>query len=182
MANSKLFTVAGTSTLNGINTYRFATGKPSVRAAKLKRHGHTDISLQELSNPMTKEDAVSFLTSQGIVAVVPTNRKSTPVELTDEQKAAAEKERKKAEFVARMAAARAAKLAAKQAVEDAAFFAEQAGDTEGAAALLAAAEEGAEETAEEGAAALLSATEDTPAVEPTVSEDEVDELLTVLEG
>ena len=34
---SKLFTIAGTSTLNGKNTFRFATGKLSVRVAKLKR-------------------------------------------------------------------------------------------------------------------------------------------------
>ena len=145
--NNKLFTIAGTSTLNGVNTFRFATGKLNVRVSKLTRHGHTDVALQELPDAMTKIDAVAFLTAQGVNAVVPATRgkaKTVAEVLTPEQIAAAAEADKKAQFVKRMAEARAAKAAVKQAAEDAAFFATQAGDTAGAAALLA-------EVAEHGA-------------------------------
>jgi len=119
----KLFTIAGTSTLDGVNTYRFATGKINVRTAKLKRHGHTDVDLIELPTPMNKADAIAHLVTQGRSAVLPTNRKDKPVELTDEQKAAADEAAKKAAFVARMKAAREAKQAARVAAEDHNFLA-----------------------------------------------------------
>jgi hypothetical protein len=141
MTNSKMFTIAGTSVLNGQLTYRFATGNVKVRVNKLIKTGHSDINLQTLPAPMTKSDAVSFLQSQGIDAVLPSGGKHKAVPTTAEQSAAAEKAAKAAAFTQRMAAARAAKAAAKQAAEDAAFFAAQSGDTAGAAALLAAAEE-----------------------------------------
>jgi hypothetical protein len=115
---SKLFTIAGTSTLNGTNTFRFATGKVNVRVAKLKRHGHTDVDLIQLPGSMSKEDAVAFLVNQGRDAVIPTNRKTGPVELSDEQKAAAAEAARKAEFTRRMAEARAAKRAARVAAQD----------------------------------------------------------------
>lgn len=124
----KLFTIAGTSTLNGVNTFRFATGKVNVRTAKLKRHGHTDVDLVELPNAMNKTDAVAWLVSQGRDAVIPTNRKDKPVELSDEQKAAAAEAARKAEFVRRMAEARAAKKAAAVAAQDANFLAAMTGD------------------------------------------------------
>ena len=63
---NKLFTVAGTSNLNGSVKYRFATSMN--RAAVLKKCGHTDIKLVELPNPMSKEDAVAFLATQGFDA------------------------------------------------------------------------------------------------------------------
>lgn len=132
--NTKLFTIAGTSTLNGENTFRFATGKVSVREYKLGRTGHSNIALQELPQPMTKQDAIAFLQSKGVQAVMPVGRRSVQaVEMTEEQIAAAAEAAKKAAFVARMAEARAAKAAAKQAEEDAAFIASM-----GATALLAA--------------------------------------------
>lgn len=59
--NVEAVTIAGTSVLNGKLTYRFASGKVSVREYKLKKTGHSDISLQELPEPMTKADAIAFL-------------------------------------------------------------------------------------------------------------------------
>jgi len=126
----KMFTIAGTSTLNGTNTFRFATGKINVRTAKLKRHGHTEVNLVQLPEAMNKDDAVAWLVSQGRTAVIPTNRRDKPVELTDEQKAAADAAAKKAEFVARMAAARAAKKAAAVAAQDANFLAAMTGEAQ----------------------------------------------------
>lgn len=118
---SKLFTLAGTSTLNGVNTYRFATGKLSIRVAKLKRHGHSDVQLMSLPNPMIKKDAVAWLVSQGISAAIPrTGRGANKVaELTPEQTAAAA-----------AAAAAAATVAAARAAQDAEFVAELTGDAD----------------------------------------------------
>jgi hypothetical protein len=133
--NNKLFTIAGTSTLNGVDTFRFATGKIKVRENKLAKTGHSNIALQMLPEPMTKQDAIAFLQSNGVHAVMPVKRHSAKaVGMTEEQIAAAEAA-KKAAFVARMAEARAAKAAAKQAEEDAMFIANM-----GATALLAAAD------------------------------------------
>ena len=58
---SKLFTVAGTSNLEGVVKFRVANGTAKARAAVLTRSGHTDIQLQDLPKPMTKEDAIAFI-------------------------------------------------------------------------------------------------------------------------
>lgn len=63
---AKLFTIAGTSTLKGVSTFRFATGLMKNRIWVLRHNGHTDIELYELPKPMTKEDAIVFLQSNGI--------------------------------------------------------------------------------------------------------------------
>lgn len=63
---SKLFTVAGTSVLDGVKTYRFANDMSRVKV--LERVGHTDVELIELPKAMSKEDAVAFLTEKGITA------------------------------------------------------------------------------------------------------------------
>jgi hypothetical protein len=55
----KLFSVAGVSTLNGVVKYRVANSLK--REAILKKSGHTAIKLVELPNPMTKEDAFTFI-------------------------------------------------------------------------------------------------------------------------
>jgi hypothetical protein len=55
----KLFSVAGVSTLNGVVKYRVANSLK--RDAILRKSGHTDIKLIELPNPMTKEDAFTFI-------------------------------------------------------------------------------------------------------------------------
>lgn len=59
MATDKLFTVVGTSTLNGETKVRFAND--SMRVKVLSKHGHTDITLIELDEPMTKLDAVKLI-------------------------------------------------------------------------------------------------------------------------
>ncbi len=59
MATDKLFTVAGVSTLDGEMKVRFAND--ILRLKVLAKHGHEDITLVELENPMTKLDAVKFI-------------------------------------------------------------------------------------------------------------------------
>jgi len=70
--DTKLFSIAGTSTFRGENTFRFANGNIRNRELVLKRNGHIDIALQELPYPMTKADASAWLKSEeGIKAVMP---------------------------------------------------------------------------------------------------------------
>ena len=127
--NDKLFTIAGTSTVDGVATLRFATGKVKVREGVLRRAGHTDIQLRELPRAMIRQDAAAWLAAQGISAVVPVKGgKGKPLELTSEQRDAAEADAKKAAFVQRMADARAAKAAARKAALDHNFMAELTGD------------------------------------------------------
>lgn len=54
----KKFTVAGHSTLDGVRKTRFATTMDRVKV--LMRNGHTDIELQELPTPMTKDEIRAF--------------------------------------------------------------------------------------------------------------------------
>ncbi len=55
---SKLFSVVGTSTLNGTTSIRVAND--IKRSKVLIRNGHTDVTLITLPTPMTKEDATAF--------------------------------------------------------------------------------------------------------------------------
>ena len=55
----KLFTVAGTSTLNGKTSFRFANSLS--RARVLARNGHLHVELFVLPEPMTKESAIVYL-------------------------------------------------------------------------------------------------------------------------
>ena len=55
----KHFSVAGVSTLNGVVKYRVANSLK--REAILRKSGHTDIKLIDLPNPMSKEDAFTFI-------------------------------------------------------------------------------------------------------------------------
>ena len=64
----KTFLIAGTSTFNNVNTFRFANGKPNLRANMLRFNGHTDIELVELPKPMTKLQAIAYLTQKGTEA------------------------------------------------------------------------------------------------------------------
>lgn len=59
MATDKMFTVAGTSKLNGEVKVRFANDVMRIKV--LAKHGHEDINLIELPNAMTKLEAVQFL-------------------------------------------------------------------------------------------------------------------------
>ena len=61
----KLFSVAGTSALEGVVKFRVANGSAAARAKVLVRSGHTDIKLVDLVKPMSKEDAIAFVKSQG---------------------------------------------------------------------------------------------------------------------
>jgi hypothetical protein len=62
--SNKLFTIAGTSNLNGKVKFRFATGTVKHRTLVLTRNEHTDIKLFELPTAMNKEDARSYVESQ----------------------------------------------------------------------------------------------------------------------
>jgi hypothetical protein len=59
MATDKLFTVAGTSKLDGEYKVRFAND--TLRIKVLAKHGHEDITLVELPEAMTKLAAVKFI-------------------------------------------------------------------------------------------------------------------------
>jgi uncharacterized protein involved in propanediol utilization len=72
---SKLFSVAGVSTLAGERTFRFANTMDRVKG--LMRSGHTDVELMELPTAMTKEDAVAYLATKGVTAELKSVRKSS---------------------------------------------------------------------------------------------------------
>jgi hypothetical protein len=72
---SKLFSVAGVSTLAGERTFRFANTMDRVKG--LLRSGHTDVELMELPTAMTKEDAVAYLATKGVTAELKSVRKSS---------------------------------------------------------------------------------------------------------
>ena len=59
MATDKLFTVVGTSKLDGETKVRFAND--TMRTKVLQKHGHTDIVLVELPEALTKLDAVKAI-------------------------------------------------------------------------------------------------------------------------
>ena len=61
----KLFSVAGTSNLEGVVKFRVANGSAAARTKVLERSGHVDIKLVDLAKPMSKEDAIAFVKSQG---------------------------------------------------------------------------------------------------------------------
>ena len=65
MSKEKTFTVAGTATHNGVTKARFANDL----VARIKipnKAGATNITLVELPEPMTKLQALQYLTEQGI--------------------------------------------------------------------------------------------------------------------
>jgi len=125
----KLFTIAGTSTVNGVNTYRVANGKAKVREGVLRRAGHTDISLRDLPNEMSKPNAIAWLNAQGVTAVLPVKN---AVVGRPTKSATLKAERDAAKAAAAKAAA-AAQEAAPVAQEDADFLAQQAAAAEAAA-------------------------------------------------
>lgn len=57
----KTFTIAGTSNINGVKTFRFANGKLNLRVNMLRHFGHEDINLVELPKAMTKVQAMAWL-------------------------------------------------------------------------------------------------------------------------
>lgn len=85
---SKLFTVAGTSNLEGVVKFRVANGSATARTKVLERSGHKDIKLQDLPRPMTKEDAQAFVGTTGVavktVKLVKSQTKTVPATRTKE--------------------------------------------------------------------------------------------------
>jgi len=71
---SKTFTVAGTSNLKGVVKFRVANGSAKARTAVLTRSGHTDIQLQDLPKPMSKEDAIAFIGGKSQVGALTINK------------------------------------------------------------------------------------------------------------
>lgn len=61
----KLYTVAGTSVLDGKRAYRFATSMS--RVAVLTRNGHVDVQLEELPQPMSREAAIEYMKLGGVM-------------------------------------------------------------------------------------------------------------------
>lgn len=59
MATDKLFKVCGTSTLDGEMKVRFANDVMRVKV--LAKHGHEDITMIELDEPMLKMDAAKLI-------------------------------------------------------------------------------------------------------------------------
>ncbi len=66
MATDKLFTVVGTSKLDGTVKVRFANDV--LRTKVLQKHGHEDIILVELDTAMTKLEAVKAIQSDDAFA------------------------------------------------------------------------------------------------------------------
>ena len=60
MATNKTYTVAGTSTNNGVTKVRFAQDYVG-RFKILNKNGHSDIELLELDNAMSKSDICKML-------------------------------------------------------------------------------------------------------------------------
>jgi hypothetical protein len=82
----KLFSVAGTSNLEGVVKFRVANGSAAARTKVLERSGHTDIKLVDLAKPMSKEDAIAFVQSKGFDATAaapkPTKAAKAPKQKT----------------------------------------------------------------------------------------------------
>ena len=73
-AAEKTYTIGGTTVFEGVKTFRVANGKLNLRVNMLRFYGHEDIELFELPKPMTKVQAIAYLTDHGGItdAVVPT--------------------------------------------------------------------------------------------------------------
>ena len=82
----KLFSVAGTSALEGVVKFRVANGSAAARTKVLVRSGHTDIKLVDLAKPMSKEDAIAFVKSQGSAFAAETATKPAKVAKAPKQK------------------------------------------------------------------------------------------------
>ena len=82
----KLFSVAGTSALEGVVKFRVANGSAAARTTVLVRSGHTDIKLVDLAKPMSKEDAIAFVKSQGSAFSAETATKPAKVAKAPKQK------------------------------------------------------------------------------------------------
>jgi len=71
MKSPKLFTVVGTSLRNGKYRQRFSAGKASARGKVLLKTGNTDVTLFDLPQPMSKQDAKDWYYSNISRGIVP---------------------------------------------------------------------------------------------------------------
>ena len=81
MATDKLYTVFGTSKLNGETKVRFANDM--LRTKVLARHGHTDIELVEVSEALTKYEGIKAI--QGLPEFANAASQSAIAEYLDEK-------------------------------------------------------------------------------------------------
>lgn len=58
---AKTFTIAGISTNDEVNTFRFANGKLNLRVNMLHHKGHENIDLRDLPRPMTQKNAIAWV-------------------------------------------------------------------------------------------------------------------------
>lgn len=125
----KTFTIAGTSVVDGVKTFRFANGKLNIRVNMLRHCGHDDINLVELPKAMTKVQAMAWLLTnvRGTKgAVIPTRSADKTAKnnlvLEAERKAAgvAKARATRAERVAKPAKVAKVAKVAKEAVAEAA--------------------------------------------------------------
>jgi hypothetical protein len=105
---SAVFTHAGVSTLNGVTKARFAND--ALRVKVLAKNGHRDIDIIELTNPMSKEDAIAFLIGIDFATQNGVTNAATQAALED----AIEKRAPKAEKAPKVAKAPKAKVPAKK--------------------------------------------------------------------
>ena len=121
----KLYTFAGVSSVAGQLTYRFGSGDHRKRSGVLRRAGHTGIQFWDLPGVMTLAEAQAWLVTQGHAAELPRGQRrgenggtvrAIPVRppqhdahVRAHQSWLEAEARRRADFVARMAAARAAK-------------------------------------------------------------------------
>lgn len=81
---SGTYTIAGYSTKNGVRKFRVANGSVSIRAAVLRRDGHTEIKLVDLPNAMTREQAEQHVKSANTAAVTATAATAAPAKTPEE--------------------------------------------------------------------------------------------------
>ena len=82
--DTKLFSIAGTSTYRGVNTWRFSNGSLASRVKVLARGEHVDINLMVLPQPMTKVQAVAYLTDkEKMAAAMPKTGRGSGVKPED---------------------------------------------------------------------------------------------------
>jgi hypothetical protein len=81
MATDKLYTVFGTSKLNGETKVRFANDM--LRTKVLAKHGHTEIELVEVSEALTKYEGIKAI--QGLPEFANAASQSAIAEYLDEK-------------------------------------------------------------------------------------------------
>ena len=96
---TKLFTVAGTSNLEGLVKFRVANGSAAARTKVLERSGHTEIQLQDLPSAMSKEDAIAFIGGKNTVGKLTISKGPNLVAAINKAKAPKQKTVKMATIV-----------------------------------------------------------------------------------